>query len=319
MSGTEITPVTEWPEWHSYPNGGEPITQDLNAPYDKGDLYWMLVSTILCWQITPSLFGASTCGIQFWIYAYSLYQSRTTNPMLGGDLSPAGLHNVLACLSLADSDTPRHTVRGFRDDFRHRHGDDVGLSSARVREAVAEHAGPPSYITFCFKEDDIDGTPGIGSPTSNGTPTSDWLYKLGIYDFAGSGPVDIASGFGALAWSLMLGLRVMENTVGERRRAIHSKPHSPFACVGGAGLTLPEHPHSGKFSIFGFCTGIIGGARRHHARRRAEEDEIRGLDLKYLHDADAEAEAATDFGARSPFEGVSFETSDEDGLRAAFP
>merc|ERR1712230_326467 len=123
---SEITPVTEWPDYSVDPQGGNPITQDLNAPYDKGDLYWVLVCTILCWQITPaigylyagmhrrkaaltmifqSLFCACACGIQFWIYGYSLYQSRATNPMLG-NLSLAGLHNVLAAPSLANSDIP---------------------------------------------------------------------------------------------------------------------------------------------------------------------------------------------------------------------
>lgn len=42
-------PVTEWPEWSVYPDGGDPFTQDLNSPYDKGDLCWLLVCTILCW------------------------------------------------------------------------------------------------------------------------------------------------------------------------------------------------------------------------------------------------------------------------------
>jgi ammonium transporter, Amt family len=53
MSESAITPVTEWPEWKANPNGGDPLTQDLNAMYNKGDLCWMLVSTVLCWQITP--------------------------------------------------------------------------------------------------------------------------------------------------------------------------------------------------------------------------------------------------------------------------
>ncbi len=32
---SEITPVTEWPDYSVDPQGGNPITQDLNAPYDK--------------------------------------------------------------------------------------------------------------------------------------------------------------------------------------------------------------------------------------------------------------------------------------------
>ena len=32
---SEITPVTEWPDYATNPQGGDPFTQDLNAPYDK--------------------------------------------------------------------------------------------------------------------------------------------------------------------------------------------------------------------------------------------------------------------------------------------
>ena len=92
----------------------------------QGDLCWLLVCTILCWQITPaigflyagmhrrkaaltmvlqSLFCSCACGIQFWIYGYSLYQSRTTTP-IWGDLSLAAFHNVLAQPSMANSDVP---------------------------------------------------------------------------------------------------------------------------------------------------------------------------------------------------------------------
>ena len=53
MSTSTIVPVTEWPDWHDVPDGGDPITQDLNAHYDEGDLCWMLIGTVLCWQITP--------------------------------------------------------------------------------------------------------------------------------------------------------------------------------------------------------------------------------------------------------------------------
>lgn len=49
----EITPITTWPDYATMPTGGDVFTQDINAPYDKGDLCWMLVCTVLCWQITP--------------------------------------------------------------------------------------------------------------------------------------------------------------------------------------------------------------------------------------------------------------------------
>lgn len=43
------TPITEWPDYSVNPNGGDVMTQDLNSLYDKGDLCWLLVSSVLCW------------------------------------------------------------------------------------------------------------------------------------------------------------------------------------------------------------------------------------------------------------------------------
>lgn len=54
-----------------------------------------------------------------------------------------------------------------------------------------------------------------------------WLYKLGVLDFAGSGPVHIASGFGALAWSMLLGPRLSDSPLSSRERIAHFKPHNP--------------------------------------------------------------------------------------------
>jgi Amt family ammonium transporter len=124
-----------------------------------------------------------------------------------------------------------------------------------------------------------------------------WLYKLGVYDFAGSGPVHIASGFSALAWALMLGKRKDPNGESCHDRTIHFKPHNPFlvglgtiliwfgwfafngastanlslrsiyvvvntnlaACGGGIAWVLLEYLFIKKFSIIGFCSGIISG------------------------------------------------------------
>jgi Amt family ammonium transporter len=124
---------------------------------------------------------------------------------------------------------------------------------------------------------------------------SGWLFKLGLYDFAGSGPVHIASGFAALAWSLMLGPRLVEGTQTGGR--VHYKPHNPLlmclgtiliwfgwfafngastanlslrsiyvvvntnfaACAGGITWVLLDYLYIRKFSLVGFCSGIISG------------------------------------------------------------
>ncbi|KAJ9501401.1 hypothetical protein LTR99_004550 [Exophiala xenobiotica] len=304
---SEITPVTEWPDYSVDPQGGNPITQDLNAPYDKGDLCWMLVCTILCWQITPaigylyagmhrrkaaltmifqSLFCACACGIQFWIYGYSLYQSRATNPMLG-NLSLAGLHNVLASPSLANADIPDILYAAYGFTF-------VTATAMILAGAMLERGRlwPSMLFLLCWTTF-VYYVLAYFEWNPNG-----WLYKLGVYDFAGSGPVHIASGFSALAWSLMLGPRISEHSAGERAKIVkHYKPHNPFlvgmgtcfiwfgwfafngastanlsirsiyvvvntnlaACGGGIGWTLLEYMYTQKFSIIGFCSGIISG------------------------------------------------------------
>ncbi|KAK3385285.1 ammonium transporter AmtB-like domain-containing protein [Podospora didyma] len=303
----EITPVTEWPDWHDNPDGGDPLTQDLIAPYDKGDLCWMLVCTILCWQITPaigflyagmhrrkaaltmvlqSLFCSCACGIQFWIYGYSLYQSRTTNPILG-DLSLAGFKNVLAQPSQANSGIPDILYAAFGFTF-------VSCTAMILAGAMLERGRLlPSMVFLLCWTTFVYYILAYWEWNPSG-----WLYQLGVYDFAGSGPVHIASGFGALAWSLMLGPRLTDNTVTDRRSKLaHHKPHSPLlmcigtcfiwfgwfafngastanlslrsiyvvvntnlaACGGGIAWVLLDYTYKRKFSLVGFCSGIISG------------------------------------------------------------
>jgi len=302
----EITPVTEWPDYATNPQGGDPFTQDLNAPYDKGDLCWLLVCTILCWQITPaigflysgmhrrksaftmifqSLFCACACGIQFWVYGYSLYQSHTTGPFIG-DLSLAGLHNVLAQPSLANTDIPDILYAAFGFTF-------VTATAMILAGAMLERGrlGPSMLFLLCW-------TTFVYYVLAywEWNP-SGWLYKLGVYDFAGSGPVHIASGFAALAWSLMLGPRKDPNGESLHAKLPHFRPHNPFlvglgtiliwfgwfafngastanlslrsiyvvvntnfaACGGGLTWTALDYAFDRKFSILGFCSGIIAG------------------------------------------------------------
>ncbi|WQF79490.1 Putative ammonium transporter, ammonium/urea transporter [Colletotrichum destructivum] len=307
----EVIPVTEFPDYAVDPTGGNPITHDLNAPYDKGDLCWVLVCTILCWQITPaigflyagmhrrkaaltmvlqSLFCASACGLQYWIYGASLYQSRTTNPILG-DMSLAAFHNILASPSFANSDVPDILYAAFGFTF-------VTATAMILAGAMLERGRlwPSMFFLLCW-------TTFVYYVLAywEWNP-SGWLYKLGLYDFAGSGPVHIASGFGALAWSMMLGPRIDDsgnggNATEKRRRVPHFKAHNPLlmtlgtvliwfgwfafngastanlslrsvyvvvntnfaACGGGVTWVLLDYLYIKKFSLVGFCSGIISG------------------------------------------------------------
>ncbi|KAI7338811.1 ammonium transporter [Hortaea werneckii] len=303
---SDIAQISEWPDYNANPRGGDPITQDLTSPYDKGDLAWMAVCTILCWQITPavgflyagmhrrkaaltmvfqSLFCACACGIQFWLYGYSLYQSRPTNPMLG-NLSLGVLHNVLAYPSLANSDIPDLVYACFGFTF-------VTATAMILAGAMLERGRlMPSMVFLLCWTTFVYYVLAYFEWNPNG-----WLYKLGVLDFAGSGPVHIASGFGALAWSMLLGPRLSDSPLSSRKKIAHFKPHNPTlltlgtiliwfgwfafnggstanmslrsiyvmintnlaACGGGLGWPLFEYIHNRKISIVGFCSGIISG------------------------------------------------------------
>ncbi|KAK3313027.1 ammonium transporter AmtB-like domain-containing protein [Apodospora peruviana] len=305
----EITPVLEFPDWFENPDGGDPLTQDLGASYDKGDLCWMLVCTILCWQITPaigflyagmhrrkaaltmvlqSLFCSCACGIQYWIYGYSLYESRTDNPILG-NLSLAVFRNILAQPSQANADIPDILYAAFGFTF-------VSATAMILAGAMLERGRLfPSMVFLLCWTTFVYYILAYWEWNPKG-----WLYNLGLYDFAGSGPVHIASGFSALAWSMMLGPRISDHThttAAERKRAIHYRPHSPLLmCIGtcfiwfgwfafngastanlslrsiyvvvntnlaacGGGITWVglDYIYKKKFSLVGFCSGIIAG------------------------------------------------------------
>ncbi|KAF2839274.1 ammonium transporter [Patellaria atrata CBS 101060] len=303
---TTPVPVEEWPEYNVDPRGGDPLTQDLNALYNKGDLCWLLVCTALCWLITPaigflyagmhrqkhaltmifqSLFCASACGIQFWVYGYSLYMSHTEGPFLG-DMSLAGFHNVLAYPSQANSGIPDILYACFGFTF-------VTATAMILAGAMLERGRlwPSMLFLLCWTTF-VYYVLAYFEWNPNG-----WLYKLGVYDFAGSGPVHIASGFSALAWSMMLKPRSDPMRESLHPKLPHFKPHNPFlvglgtvliwfgwfafngastanlsirsiyvvantnlaACGGGVAWVLLEYCFSKKFSIIGFCSGIICG------------------------------------------------------------
>jgi ammonium transporter, Amt family len=120
-----------------------------------------------------------------------------------------------------------------------------------------------------------------------------WLYTLGSLDFAGGGPVHIASGSCALAYSLMLGKRtgydknhgmpyrphnvtnVVLGTVflwvgwfgfnggsalGMNIRAIVACFNTNLAAsMGGLAWTLLDYRLERKWSTIGFCSGAISG------------------------------------------------------------
>ncbi|KAL8335298.1 hypothetical protein RB598_009477 [Gaeumannomyces tritici] len=167
-------PVTEWPDYGTNPRGGDPITQDLNAPYDKGDLCWLLVCIILCWQITPAI-GFLYAGMHR--SKAALTMSRTDGPFIG-DLSLAGLHNVLAAPSLANPDVPDILYACFGFTF-------VTATAMILAGAMLERGRLwPSMVFLLCWTTFVYYILAFWEWNPNG-----WLFKFGVMDFAGSGPV----------------------------------------------------------------------------------------------------------------------------------
>lgn len=119
-----------------------------------------------------------------------------------------------------------------------------------------------------------------------------WASRLGILDYAGGTPVHITSGFSALAYSYALGKRDGHGTA-----AVNYRPHNTLilvigtaclwagwvgfncgsaghpglqsamalintqlsASMGGLTWAYMDHRLDGKWSIVGFCSGIVAG------------------------------------------------------------
>ncbi|KAF7447192.1 AmtB, Ammonia permease [Pyrenophora tritici-repentis] len=233
------TPITEWPDYAVDPNGGNVMTTDLNALYDKGDLCWMQITPAIGFlyagmhrrkaaltMIFQSLFCACAVGIQFWVYGYSLYQSHTTNPFIG-DLSKAGLHNTLGYPSLANADIPDILYACFGFTF-------VTCTAMILAGAMLERGRlfPSMLFLLCWTTFVY-----YVLAYAEWNP-SGWLYKLGVYDFAGSGA----------------------STANISIRSVYIACNTNLAaCGGGMAWVLLEYASTRKFSIIGFCSGIIAG------------------------------------------------------------
>ena len=135
-----------------------------------------------------------------------------------GNLSQAGFRNTLAQPSLANSDIPDILYACFGFTF-------VTATAMILAGAMLERGRlfPSMLFLLCWTTF-VYYVLAYFEWNPNG-----WLYKLGVYDFVGSGPVHIASGFSALAWSIMLGPRISDSTIETRRKStVHFKPHNPF-------------------------------------------------------------------------------------------
>jgi Amt family ammonium transporter len=287
----------------AHPNGGDPTQVDVNAPYAGLEFHYiyLLFCTAIVWLIIPGiglLYGGlarrksslallfqslMVCGVvcfQWMFWGYSLAYSRTANAFIG-DLANFGLKDVVAAPSPGSVLLPEIVFCLYQMLF-------CACTVQLVIGGSFERGRilPSMIFAFCWAT--IVYCP-IACWTWN---ANGWLFNLPSLDFAGGGPVHIASGWSALAYAFVLGKRTHK---GEK---IHGKPHNTtlvflgtvliwfgwFGFNGGSALNASIRSmmaafntntaasfgvlgwvcvdfvrSKGKFSVVGACSGAIAG------------------------------------------------------------
>ncbi|KAJ5121227.1 uncharacterized protein N7515_009188 [Penicillium bovifimosum] len=287
----------------SLPTGGDPLKVNVNLQY--AGVEWNYVYIILCsfivFLIIPGLglfYGGLTrrksalallfqsfmvvavITFQWMFWGYSLAYARDASPFIG-NLKNIGLRNVMIAPSPGSADLPEIVFCFYQLLFC--------ACTVLILVGGAFERGnmiPTLIFSFCWATV-------VYCPLACWTWNANgWLYNLPSLDFAGGGPVHIASGCSALAYAMVLG----------KRRDIDSpkqaKPHNvtmvflgtsliwtgwlgfnggstlnasvramlvvfntnTAAAAGIIGWVLVDYiRHRGKFSVVGACEGAIAG------------------------------------------------------------
>ncbi|KAF3761628.1 hypothetical protein M406DRAFT_64813 [Cryphonectria parasitica EP155] len=288
----------------SMPNGGDPLTTDVNAQYVgfEYNYTYLVFCGFIVWLIIPgigllyggmarrksaltllfqSLMVGAVTTFQWMFWGYSLAYSRTAGPFIG-DLANFGMKNVIAAPSIGNSTIPDIVFCLYQLLF-------CACTVQIVVGGAFERGRIVPSLVFGFFWATIVYCP-IACWTWN---PSGWLYNLPSLDFAGGGPVHIASGWAALAYALVLGKRrknpedrthgkahnttlVFLGTVliwfgwfgfngGSALNASVRAMYAAFntntaASTGAIGWVMVDYiRHKGRFSVVGACEGAIAG------------------------------------------------------------
>ncbi|EPX71313.1 ammonium transporter Amt2 [Schizosaccharomyces octosporus yFS286] len=220
-------------------SGGDVRHENLNKFFDNGNISWMLTSTCLCLIMVPgvaffysglarrkntlalimlSMLGLCVTLFQWYFWGYSLAFSQTGTSGYIGNLRHFAFIRTLADYSPSSNYVSELVFANFQGIF-------AAITVALFTGAAAERGriGPMLLITFIWLT--VVYCPltcWIWNP--NG-----WAYKWGVYDFAGGGPVEVGSGFAALAYTVCLGRR-------SKFLAEQYRPHSVLNVVLGTAL-----------------------------------------------------------------------------------
>ncbi|KKA31143.1 hypothetical protein TD95_000573 [Thielaviopsis punctulata] len=280
--------------------GGDPTYVNLNQWYSTGDTAFILVASCLVLMMVPGIallysglarrksalsllwivmISFSVLTFQWYFWGYSLaYSTTASNPFIG-NLHHFGLRHVLATPSQGSPLISTLLYSWFQLMF-------CAVTGALVAGAVCERGRVFPMILFIFAWGTIVYCPmAYWIWNANG-----WAFKWGVYDYAGGGPVEIASGMSVLAYSLVLGKRnnhmmvsfrpyniscMVLGTVilffgwmgfnggsafGANLRAVYSCWNTTLtAAFAAMAWVLLDARLSHKASMVGWCSGTISG------------------------------------------------------------
>lgn len=205
------------------------------------------------------------------LWGFSLAYSRSAGPFIG-DLAHVGLRDVVAAPSIGNPKIPDIVFCLYQLLFC-ACTVQVVVGGAFDRGRLA----PSLVFGFCWAT--VVYCP-IACWTWN---PSGWLYNLPSLDFAGGGPVHIASGWAALAYALVLGKRRPPLSPGGHEAETHSKPHNTtlvflgtvliwlgwFGFNGGSALNASVRAMYAAFNTnTAAAAGVLGGVAVDYVRHR---------------------------------------------------
>lgn len=230
--------------------------------------------------ICLSVLAIAVVSFQWFFWGYSLTFSHSANFFLG-NLDNIGYKDVLAQPSIASNSVPDLMFAVYQGMF-------AAITVALATGATAERGRVLPCVIFMFIWTTVVYNP-IAEWVWN---PNGWSYKLGVLDFAGGTPVHISSGAAALAYSYALGKRTGFGT-----EKLNYRPHNVThiiigtvflwvgwfgfnagsalsanmraimaalvtnlaACLGGLSWCLMDYRFEKKWSVVGFCSGVVAG------------------------------------------------------------
>lgn len=277
------------------------ISRDVaTSAYDHGDLSFIIVSGAMVYLMVPGLaflysglsrrksalsliwvVSASNVVVvlQWFLCGYSLGFSPTATNGIIGNLRNIGLMKVLGEPSPGTPLLPDILYSFFQMEF-------ACVTAGILVGGIAERGRVMPAMVFIFIWMTLVYCPLVcWIWNANG-----WAAKLGVLDFAGGGPVEIASGMGGLAYAWVLGQRQKKELLnfrphnvslvglgtallwfgwigfnggsafGANLRAIFAVWNSMIAAAfGGIVWCLLDYRVERRWSMVGLCSGTIAG------------------------------------------------------------